>query len=56
MNPHLGDPNFHQHSQVDAEMADDWSARFVERWLRPETLTVMAEIGVRRPALRGESR
>ncbi len=49
MNPHLGDPNFHQHRQVDAEMADDWAARFSEAWLRPDTLTVMTEIGVRRP-------
>jgi len=49
MNPHLGDPNFHQHRQVDAEMAEDWSARFSEAWLRPETVAVMTEIGVRRP-------
>jgi sulfotransferase family protein len=49
MNPHLGDPNFHQHRQVDAEMADDWLARFPEGWLRPETLALMAELDVRRP-------
>jgi hypothetical protein len=49
MNPHLGDPNFHQHRQVDAEMADDWRARFDEAWLRPETLALMAELDVRRP-------
>jgi hypothetical protein len=48
MNPHLGDPNFHQHRQVDAETADDWRARFDEVWLRPETLAVMDELGVRR--------
>lgn len=49
MNPHLGDPNFHQHRQVDAEMADDWLARFDERWLRPDTLALMDQLGVRRP-------
>lgn len=49
MNPHLGDPNFHQHRQVDAEMAEDWTGRYREDWLRPETLALMAEIGVRRP-------
>jgi len=56
MNPHLGDPNFHQHRQVDAEMADDWSARYSETWLRPETLAVMTEIGVRRSVARAPSR
>ena len=49
MNPHLGDPNFHQHRQVDAEMADDWLARFSETWLRPDTRGLMDELGVRRP-------
>ncbi|MDX2165649.1 MAG: sulfotransferase [Deltaproteobacteria bacterium] len=49
MNPHLGDPNFHQHRQVDAEMADDWMARYSEAWLAPETLALMDAIGVRRP-------
>ncbi len=49
MNPHLGDPNFHQHRQVDAEMADDWLARISEDWLRPETVAAMTELGVRRP-------
>lgn len=49
MNIHLGDPNFHQHRQVDAEMADDWLARFQEDWLRPETLALMTELEVRRP-------
>ncbi len=49
MNPHLGDPNFHQHRQVDAEMADDWTARYSEAWLAPETLALMDVIGVRRP-------
>lgn len=49
MNPHLGDPTFHQHRQVDAEMADDWLARYQESWLRPETLALMAELEVRRP-------
>lgn len=49
MNPHLGDPNFHQHRQVDAEMADDWLARYQESWLRPETMALMAELEVRRP-------
>ncbi|MFN8643246.1 MAG: sulfotransferase [Candidatus Binatia bacterium] len=49
MNPHLGDPNFHQHRQVDAEMADDWLARFDETWLRPDTLELVVQLGVRRP-------
>lgn len=49
MNPHLGDPNFHQHRQVDAEMADDWLARMSENWLRPDTLAAMTELEVRRP-------
>jgi hypothetical protein len=49
MNIHLGDPNFHQHRQVDAEMADDWVARYQESWLRPETLALMTELEVRRP-------
>lgn len=49
MNPHLGDPNFHQHRQVDAEMADDWLARFDESWLRPDTLALIEELRVRRP-------
>ena len=49
MNIHLGDPNFHQHRQVDAEMADDWLARYQESWLRPETLALMTELEVRRP-------
>lgn len=49
MNPHLGDPNFHQHRQVDAEMASDWLARYSESWLKPETLALMDGIGVRRP-------
>lgn len=47
MNPHLGDPNFHQHRRVDAETADGWAARYEEAWLRPETRQLMAEIGVR---------
>jgi hypothetical protein len=50
MNPHLGDPNFHQHRRVDAETADDWAARYEESWLRPETRQLMDEIGVRRVA------
>lgn len=52
MNPHLGDPNFHQHRQVDAEMADDWLARYAESWLRPETLALIDELGARRPVQR----
>ncbi|HSP97952.1 MAG TPA: hypothetical protein VL049_11990 [Candidatus Dormibacteraeota bacterium] len=51
MNPRLGDPNFHQHRQVDAGMADDWLARDEESWLRPELLALMAEVDVRRPRL-----
>jgi len=51
MNEHLGDPNFHQHRQVDAEMADDWLARYDERWLSPDTLALITELGVRRPRL-----
>ncbi len=51
MNPHLGDPNFHQHRQVDAEMADDWLARYDENWLAPDTMALIAELGVRRPRL-----
>lgn len=57
MNPHLGDPNFHQHRQIDAETADGWAARYAESWLRPETRQLMAEIGVPArgaPAARGD--
>jgi hypothetical protein len=53
MNPHLGDPNFHQHQQVDAETADDWADRYQESWLRAETRQLMAEIGVRSPGSAG---
>jgi hypothetical protein len=53
MNPHLGDPNFHQHQQVDAETADNWADRYQESWLRPETRQLMTEIGVRQPGLAG---
>ena len=52
MNIHLGDPNFHQHRQVDAEMADDWLARYAESWLRPETQALIDEVGARRPGHR----
>ena len=49
MNPNLGDPNFHLHGAIDAEPAENWSARYNESQLRPETLHLMRQIGVTSP-------
>lgn len=48
MNPHLGDPNFHLHGAIDSQPASGWRARYDESRLRPETLELMEQIGVRR--------
>jgi Sulfotransferase family len=49
MNPHLGDPNFHQHDAIDRHYAHGWKRRFSEQQLRPETIEMMRQIGVRSP-------
>lgn len=48
MNPHLGDPNFHLHGAIDAQPASGWRARYDESRLRPETMELVQQIGVRR--------
>ena len=47
MNPHLGDPNFHLHAAIDAQPAASWTARYSESQLRPETIALMQELGIR---------
>jgi hypothetical protein len=47
MNPNLGDPNFHLHRGIDAHPAEDWTARYSEALLQPETLQLMKQIGIR---------
>ncbi|MBX3023715.1 sulfotransferase [bacterium] len=47
-NPHLGDPNFHRHAGIDRQTVESWRNRYEERHLRPETLQLMQQIGVRR--------
>ena len=46
MNPALGDPNFHTHDRVVPEKAADWRARFSERDLSFETLSLMRLLGI----------
>jgi Sulfotransferase family len=46
MNPALGDPNFHEHDRIEAAKAVHWQRRFSETSLRPETLDLMATIGI----------
>jgi hypothetical protein len=50
MNPHLGDPNFHLHGAIDTQPASGWRARYDESRLRPETMELVQQIGVRRGA------
>ncbi len=47
MNPHLGDPNFHTHKQIDSTPAYDWAERMREDWLMPHTKQLMKELDVR---------
>ena len=37
------------HGAIDAEPAENWSARYNESQLRPETLHLMRQIGVTSP-------
>jgi len=46
MNVHLGDPNFHTHTTVEAGTADLWRRHFSEDRLTAETLRLMDAIGV----------
>ena len=46
MNVHLGDPNFHKHTKVEARMADTWRGRFSEKCLTLETRRLMDALGM----------